>query len=96
VTSIRAKYRATQGREGAGSLTGTAFFVTTQVVDIACAKLGVWAAYWVQAMGMARRSKAFSWIGFGRVRMLKRCRQWFRAQDPCAANSHASRPRIPI
>src|SRR5271156_435205 len=52
-------------------LVGGSYFLTSQVIDLACGKPDCGFVYWVQAMGMARRSKAFCWRGVGRVRTVK-------------------------
>ena len=52
-------------------LSGGSYFPTSQVIDLACGKPDCGFVYWVQAMGMARRSKAFCWRGVGRVRTVK-------------------------
>src|SRR5271156_4056201 len=49
-------------------LGGGSYFPTSQVIDLARGKPDRGFVYWVQAMGMARRSKAFCWRGVGRVR----------------------------
>src|SRR5271154_188293 len=53
------------------SLGGGSYFPTSQVIDLALGKPDCGFVYWVQAMGMARRSKAFCWRGVGRVRTVK-------------------------
>src|ERR1700689_4235974 len=53
------------------ALDGGSYFPTSQVIDLACGKPDCGFVYWVQAMGMARRSKAFCWRGVGRVRTVK-------------------------
>src|SRR5271170_8433394 len=52
-------------------LDGGSYFLTSQVIDLACGKPDCGFVYWVQAIGMARRSKAFCWRGVGRVRTVK-------------------------
>src|SRR5271169_4966907 len=52
-------------------LVGGSYFPTSQVIDLARGKPDCGFVYWVQAMGMARRSKAFCWRGVGRVRTVK-------------------------
>src|SRR5271156_5076276 len=42
-----------------GDLNGASFFRETQVIDLAHGKPVLCGGYWVQAMGMCRRSKAF-------------------------------------
>src|SRR5271154_6167849 len=52
-------------------LGGGSYFPTSQVIDLARGEPDWGFVYWVQAMGMARRSKAFCWRGVGRVRTVK-------------------------
>src|SRR5277367_4858874 len=53
------------------ALAGGSYFPTSQVIDLARGKPDCGFVYWVQAMGMARRSKAFCWRGVGGLRTVK-------------------------
>src|SRR5271155_1022509 len=64
--SIMAKpVRACRISRRGPALDGGSYFPTSQVIDLARGKPDCGFVYWVQAMGMARRSKAFCWRGGG-------------------------------